>query len=103
MFVGEIEMTNRVIHQEYLEAWLRGESIQRCYKGGDWFDFTIKYLSLDVFNINEYEFRITPKTVEVNLTDFYADYYSINYTTDTVEFGIALTDLFNKYLLRGGL
>ena len=97
-------MTNRVIHQKYLEAWLRGESVQFQWCGQVLFNiFDIDKHELSLFENDKYMFRITPKTVEVNLTDFYAEYDSINYTTDTVEFGIALTDLLNKYLPRGVL
>lgn len=94
-------MTNRVIHQEYLEAWLRGESVQRSYKGGDWMIFDGVRLSLDTFDHEGYEFRITPKTVEVHLTDFYTEYDKISSMEISYERGYdKLVTLIKKYLPR---
>lgn len=92
-------MTNRVIHQEYLEAWLRGESIQRHSIGDDWEIFDPSKMSLCVFDSKNYKFRITPKPVEVNLTDFYAEYDKIASMELSCERGYdKLVTLIKKYL-----
>ena len=98
------KMTKRVIHQEYLEAWLRGGNVQRSYNGDDWTVVDGVRMSLDTFDHEGCEFRITPKTVEVtedsvvvSLTDFYAEYDKIT----TVNFRESfLEDLIAKYLPR---
>ena len=92
-------MTKRVLHQDYLEAWLRGESVVLKYGTREnWRKFGVEEYQLDAFNNVNYEFRITPKTIEVNLTEFYAEYDSIT----SVNFREAfLEDLIAKYLPRG--
>ena len=94
-------MTKRVVHQEYLEAWLRGESVELQWCGQVLFDvFDIDKYDMSLFADNRYMFRITPKTVEVNLTDFYGEYDKIT----TVNFRESfLEDLIAKYLPRGDL
>lgn len=92
-------MTNRVVHQEYLEAWLRGEIVELKYGSyGDWNEFTLGEYLIEAFNNPQLEFRLSNnKTVEVNLTDFYKDYDSIssaNYRE------VLLEDLIEKYLPR---
>ena len=90
-------MIKRVIHQEYLEAWLRGESLDSSYKDSDWKYYDYNNYSLDVFNSEDHKFRMTPKVIEVNLTDFYAEYDKIT----TVNFRESLLeDLIAKYLPR---
>ena len=98
-------MTNRVIHQEYLEAWLRGESVEFQCCGEVLFNvFDIDKHGMSVFADNMVMFRIIPKTVEVtedsvvvSLTDFYGEYDNIT----TVNFRESfLEDLIAKYLPR---
>lgn len=97
-------MTNRVIHQEYLEAWLSGESLDSSYKDGDWKYFDYNNYSLDVFNSEDHKFRITPKVIEVNLTDFYAEYSNTTGLEVSYERGYdELVTLIKKYLPRGDL
>lgn len=93
-------MANRVIHQEYLEAWLRGESVQFCLLSeGRWWDFDVHHI--ERVNDEICKFRITPKTIEVNLTDFYADYDKIASMELSCERGYdKLVTLIKKYLPR---
>lgn len=95
-------MTNRVIHQEYLEAWLRGESVEFQSCGQVLFYiFDINKHELSLFENDKYMFRITPKTIEVNLTDFYADYDKIASMELSCERGYdKLVTLIKKYLPR---
>ena len=90
-------MTKRVVHQKYLEAWLRGESVDFRVECGDFTKFCSMSYDLNVFDNQDREFRITPKTIEVDLTDFYAEYDKIT----TVNFRESfLEDLIAKYLPR---
>ena len=92
-------MTKRVLHQEYLEAWLRGESVDVKYGiRGHWYKFGVEEYQIDGFNNVNYEFRITPKAIEVNLTEFYAEYDSITSVNFRESF---LEGLIAKYLPRG--
>ena len=100
-------MVNRVIHQKYLEAWLRGEDIQiDALYGDNWCDFTIRNIKL-IDSVN-YKFRMKPKAVEVtedlvvvSLTDFYAEYDKITSMEISYEGGYdKLVTLIKKYLLR---
>ena len=94
-------MTNRVIHQEYLEAWLRGESVDFRVECGDFTKFCSISYDLNVFDNPDREFRITPKTIEVNLTDFYADYSNTTGLEVSYERGYdELVSLIKKYLPR---
>ena len=101
-------MTKRVIHQEYLEAWLRGENVQATWSlSEDWSMFNLETHDISYFNNKSWSFRITPKTVEVaedsvvvSLTDFYAEYDNITTANFRESF---LEDLIAKYLPRGEL
>lgn len=98
-------MNKRVVHQEYLEAWLRGENVQATYSlSEDWSMFTLETHAISYFNNKSWSFRIAPKIVEVtedslvvSLTGFYAEYDKIT----TVNFRESfLEDLIAKYLPR---
>ena len=95
-------MTKRIVHQEYLEAWLRGESVDATYSlSEDWNVFTLETHDLSYFSNKSWSFRITPKTVEVNLTDFYADYSNTTGLEVSYERGYdELVMLIKKYLPR---
>lgn len=95
-------MTNRVIHQKYLEAWLRGESVDTTYSlSEDWNVFTLDTHDLSCFSNKSWSFRITPKTIEVNLKDFYAEYDKITVMEISYERGYdKLVTLIKKYLPR---
>lgn len=93
------KMTKRVLHQEYLEAWLRGESVYAKYVTREnWCKFGVEEYQLDAFNNDNYEFRITPKPIEVDLTEFYAEYDSVTSVNFRESF---LEELIAKYLPRG--
>ena len=104
-------MTKRVVHQKYLEAWLRGESVDFRVECGDFTKFCSISYDLNVFDNQDREFRITPKTVEltedsvvVNITDFYADYSNTTGLEVSYERGYdELVTLIKKYLPRGDI
>lgn len=84
----------KVIHEEYLRAYLDGKSVDMMwsYRKDRWVRFESKGMTLENFNDKHCKFRYTPKIVEVNLNDFYAEYDS----------GVPMCKLIEKYLHRGG-
>ena len=60
---------NRVLHQEYLEAWLKGEDIQ--IKTTDvWVDYKVSTCGLSSFICSAYNFRKKPKTMLIDIEKF---------------------------------
>ena len=92
-------MTNHVVHQEYLEAWLRGDVVEVTYSiSEDWNVFSLETHDLSYFNNKSWCFRMTNnKTVEVNLKDFYKEYDDIRSASYRE---VLLDELIEKYLPR---
>lgn len=94
-------MSNRIVHQKYLEAWLNGEVVEFQWCGQVFFDvFDINHPkhTLQLFADNRYMFRLKPKIVEINVTDFYAEYDKMLNTYKTEDFMLGIQDLVEKYL-----
>lgn len=91
-------MTNRVVHQEYLEAWLRGDVVEAAYSiSEDWNVFSLETHEMSCFNNKSWCFRMSKKTVEVNLKDFYKEYDDIRSASYRE---VLLEELIEKYLPR---
>lgn len=85
----------KVVHEEYLRAFLDGVTVQRKSKSKFdtckvWEDFDLGYMALHSFNADAYIFRYKPKVIEVILEDFYAEYDS----------GVPMCEIIEKYLPR---
>lgn len=93
----------KIVHEEYLRAYLDNVHIEFRFEGCLWKTFDINEHRLETFNTVEFEFRYTPKVVEVSLTDFYAEYDKYNNHTGNMDYIANLQDLIDKYLPRNGV
>lgn len=78
-------MTKRVVHQEYLEAWLRGESVEVMLDHGNegfsgWCTFSLEVFPLSLFNNESCEFRHKLNLVAVDVVKIFRDLENLAYS-----------------------